>query len=130
MRLVVVGGKLQGTEAAYLGLKAGYHVVLVDRRPGVPASGLAAETHVFDVCEDEARTRQLFMGCDAVLPACEDDDTLVWLGGHAAAWGVPLLVDLPAFSVSSSKLRSNRLFDQLGVSRPPETCAQLTSESL
>ncbi len=118
VRLVVVGGKLQGTEAAYLGLKAGYHVVLVDRRPGVPASGLAAETHVFDVCEDEARTRQLFMGCDAVLPACEDDDTLVWLAGHAAAWGVPLLFDLPAFSVSSSKLRSNRLFDHLGVARP------------
>ena len=118
MRLAVVGGKLQGTEAAYLGLKAGYEVVLVDRRPGVPASGLAAETHVFDVCAEEERTRRLFMGCDAVLPACEDDDTLAWLAEHATAWGVPLLFDLPAYKVSSSKLRSNRLFDDLGVARP------------
>ena len=42
MRLAIVGGKLQGTEAAYLGLKAGYEVVLIDRRSDVPASGLAS----------------------------------------------------------------------------------------
>ena len=118
MRLIVVGGKLQGTEAVYLGLKAGHDVVLVDRRPGVPASGLAAETHVFDVCAEEDRTRQLFMGGDAVLPACEDDDTLAWLAERAAAWGMPLLFDLPAYGMSSSKLKSNRLFDDLGVARP------------
>ena len=86
MRLAVVGGKLQGTEAAYLGLKAGYDVVLVDRRPGMPASGLAAETHVFDICAEDERARRLFMGCDAVLPACEDDDTLGL--AHRARGGV------------------------------------------
>jgi pyrrolysine biosynthesis protein PylC len=118
MRLAVVGGKLQGTEAAYLGLKAGMDVALVDRRPGVPASGLAAETHVFDITEEEERTRRLLVSCDAVLPACEDDDTLVWLDERARAWGVPLLFDLPAYHVSSSKLRSNRLFDELQVARP------------
>lgn len=118
MRLAIVGGKLQGTEAAYLGLKAGYEVVLIDRRPDVPASGLAADTHVFDVGEDEERTRLLFMSCDAVLPACEDDDTLAWIAGHATEWGVPLLFDLSAYAVSSSKLSSNRLFDELGVARP------------
>jgi 3-methylornithine--L-lysine ligase len=118
MRLVVVGGKLQGTEAAYLGLKAGYEVVLIDRRVDVPAAGLAAETHAFDVAEDEDRTRQLFMACDAVLPACEDDDTLDWIASRAAAWGAPLLFDLQAYGVSSSKVRSNSLFDDLGVARP------------
>ena len=118
MRLVIVGGKLQGTEAAYLGRKAGYDVVLVDRRNGVPASGLARENHVFDIRRDEERTRRLFMRSDAVLPACEDLDTLVWLSRKATAWGVPLLFDLPAYSVSSSKIRSNRLFDQLGIDRP------------
>jgi 3-methylornithine--L-lysine ligase len=118
VRLAVVGGKLQGTEAAYLGLKAGYEVVLVDRRPSVPASGLAAETHVFDVIAEEERARRLLKSCDALLPACEDDDTLAWLAQHAAAWRVPLLFDLAAYSVSSSKLSSNRLFDDLGVVRP------------
>ena len=42
VRLLVVGGKLQGTEAAYLAGKAGWDVVLVDRRPAPPAAGLAA----------------------------------------------------------------------------------------
>ena len=114
----MIGGKLQGTEATYLGGKAGYDVVLIDRRVGAPASGLAAETHVFDICEDEDRAHRLFMGCDAVLPACENDDTLIWLNERAARWGVPLLFDLPSYSVSSSKLKSSRLFDQLGVARP------------
>jgi len=118
MRLAVVGGKLQGTEACYLGLKAGYEVVLVDRRKGVAASGLAAETHVFDVLQEPARGCDLFAGCDAVLPACEEDDTLAWLDESCRAWGVPLLFDWPAYQVSSSKIRSHELFDRLGVERP------------
>ena len=118
VRLVVIGGKLQGVEAAYLGLKAGYEIVLVDRVQDVPASGLATETHVFDIGEDEARARRLFMSCDAVLPACEDQTTLGWLTQRTRAWGVPLLFDLSAYSVSSSKLRSSRLFDDLSVPRP------------
>ena len=118
MRLAVVGGRLQGTEAAYLGLKAGWQVVLVDRRDAVPASGLASETHVFDVAAEPERARRLFLGCDAVLPACEDDDTLAWLAAQAPAWGVPLLFDLAAYEVSSSKLRSGKLFDRLGLPRP------------
>ena len=72
MRLAVVGGKLQGTEAAYLAGEAGYEVVLIDRRPDRPAAGLAAEVHVFDVTTDPARAREVLLTCDAVLPACED----------------------------------------------------------
>jgi len=118
MRLAVIGGKLQGTEAAYLGTKAGYELVLVDRRPQVPAAGLAREVHCFDVTQEPARARELLSGCDAVLPACEDDATLAWLDRHVPGWGVPLLFDLASYGVTSSKLRSNALFDQLGVPRP------------
>ena len=32
MKLLVVGGKLQGTEACYLAAQAGWQTVLVDRR--------------------------------------------------------------------------------------------------
>ena len=42
MRLLIVGGKLQGTEAAYLAAKAGWDTVLVDRREAPPAAGIAA----------------------------------------------------------------------------------------
>lgn len=118
MRLGVVGGKLQGTEAAYLAGKAGYEVVLVDRRAETPASGLAHEVHEIDITVDEARARHVFSSCDAVLPACEDDETLEWLDEHVPSLDVPLLFDLDSYAVTSSKLRSNELFDQLGVARP------------
>ena len=60
----------------------------------------------------------LVTACDAVLPACEDDATLAWLAERLPAWGVPLLFDLEAYRVTSSKLRSNGLFAELDVPRP------------
>ena len=57
MRLLIVGGKLQGTEAAYLAAKAGWETVLVDRREAPPAAGLADVHVIADVTADEARTR-------------------------------------------------------------------------
>ena len=33
MRLCIVGGALQGMEAAFLGKKAGFETVVIDRRP-------------------------------------------------------------------------------------------------
>ena len=118
MRLAIVGGKLQGTEAAYLAGEAGYEVVLIDRRAGRPASGLAAETHVFDVTADPVRTRELLLGCDAVLPACEDEATLEFLSSFAPGLGVPLLFDFDAYLVTQSKIASNELFARLDVPRP------------
>jgi 3-methylornithine--L-lysine ligase len=118
MRLLVVGGKLQGTEAAYLAGEAGYEVVLVDRRAGVPAAGLADEVHTFDIAADVARAHELVRGCGAVLPACEDDDTLDWLADHVPAWDVPLLFDRRAYALTASKIRSNELFARLEVPRP------------
>jgi len=118
MRLAVVGGKLQGTEAAYLALKAGYEVVLIDRRVDVPAAGLDVIQHVMDITADRARSEALLGTCDAILPACEDEATLAWLAGHAPRFGVPLLFDLPAYETSSSKVASNQLFAELDVPRP------------
>ena len=120
MRLLIVGGKLQGTEAAYLAAKAGWETVLVDRREAPPAAGLAGAHVITDVTADEARTRSLVTSCDAVLPACEDEPTLAWLSGRVPAWGVPLLFDLDAYRVTASKLASRRLFAQLEVPLPGE----------
>lgn len=118
MRLAIVGGKLQGTEAVYLAAKAGYETVLIDRREAPPAAGLADVHVVMDVTADEARSRAVLGACDAVLPACEDDATLAWLDAHVPRWDVPLLFDLAAYAVSSSKLASNELFARLDVPRP------------
>jgi pyrrolysine biosynthesis protein PylC len=118
VRLLIVGGKLQGTEAAYLAGKAGWETVLVDRRDEPPAAGLADVHVVADVTADEARARSLVRACDAVLPACEDEPTLGWLAERVPGWGVPLLFDLPAYRVTASKLASRHLFADLGVPRP------------
>ena len=120
MRLLIVGGKLQGTEAAYLAGKAGWETVLVDRREAPPAAGLADRHVVADIIADEALARTLVASCDAVLPACEDDSTLAWLAERVPAWGVPFLFDLEAYRVTESKLASRRLFAELGVPRPLE----------
>ena len=118
MRLLVVGGKLQGTEAVYLAAKAGWETVLVDRREAPPAAGLADRHVVADIVADETRSQALVTACDAVLPACEELTTLVWLAERVPAWGVPLLFDLDAYRVSESKLASQRLFAELDVPRP------------
>ena len=119
MRLLIVGGRLQGTEAAYLAGKAGMETVLVDRREAPPAAGLA-DVHVSPTSPPtKQRAHSLVTGCDAVLPACEDELTLAWLARRVPAWGVPLLFDLDAYHVSESKLASRRLFADLDVPRPP-----------
>ncbi len=118
MRLLIVGGKLQGTEAAYLAAKAGWETVLVDRRKAPPAAGIA-HTHVLtDIMADEAAAKSLVTSCDAVLPACEDESTLAWLAERVPAWDVPLLFDLEAYRVTASKLASRDLFEELDVPRP------------
>lgn len=118
MRLLIVGGRLQGTEAAYLARKAGYETVLVDRSPEPPAAGLVDRLVVTDIVANEARARSLVRACDAVLPACEDGRTLAWLAERVPAWGRPLLFDLDAFRITRSKRLSHDLFDGLGVPRP------------
>jgi len=118
VRLLVVGGKLQGTEAVYLAAKAGWETVLVDRREAPPAAGLADRHVVTDIVADDTLAKALVTACDAVLPACEDPGTLEWLAENVPAWGVPLLFDLDAYRVSESKIASWRLFADLDVPRP------------
>ena len=79
MRLLIVGGKLQGTEAAYLAAKAGWDTVLVDRRESPPAAGIAHAHVLADITADAGAAKSLVTSCDAVLPACEDAPTLAWL---------------------------------------------------
>jgi 3-methylornithine--L-lysine ligase len=118
VKLLVVGGRLQGTEATYLASKAGYETVLVDRVEDPPAAGLADRVVVADITADEALGRALVGACDAVLPACEDEATLGWLAARVPAWGGHLLFDLGAYRITRSKLQSHHLFDSLGVPRP------------
>jgi len=118
LRLAIVGGVLQGIEATYLAGKAGYETVVVDRWEDAPALSLADEGVVMDVVEDKERAARLFRDCDAVLPANEDMATLRALSAMSNEVGTPLLFDLSAYELSSSKALSNEYMTKLGVTLP------------
>lgn len=60
----------------------------------------------------------LFRNVDLILPAIEDAAILAWLHGIGTELGVPVAVDLDAYAVSSSKLRSNELFAKADIPLP------------
>ncbi len=117
MRVAIVGGKLQGVEAAYLAKKAGWEVLLVDRREAVPAVGLC-DRFVCHVVKSERETAAVLAGADLVIPALEDREALKVLSACARAGDIRLAFDLDAFRLTASKVRSNRLFRRLGVPVP------------
>ena len=119
MRLGIVGGALQGMECVLLAREAGYRSVVIDRRPDAPALSLCDEPLVMDPVADPEGAACLFDGFDYVIPACEDTrllDALVSIMGDDPR----LLFDPGAYSVSSSKLESNRLMSALDVPMPAE----------
>lgn len=103
----LVGGRLQGLEAAYLAREAGYHVTIIDRDPEAPAMALAHNTHVFDVRKESSRFREVLLGMDAILPATEETGTLDFLartceesGWHFCMTLQPISYHLPRREVT------------------------------
>lgn len=117
MRLCIVGGALQGTEAAYLAGRAGYSTVVIERRPEAPALSICDRPVVIDPLVDPEGARDVMLSCDAVLPACEERPLLGALPGLIGD-DVPLLFDLDAYDVTSSKGESNRLMASVGIPLP------------
>jgi len=118
MKLGIVGGALQGMEAAYLARKAGYETLVVDRRTDAPALSLADEAVVLDVTLERGRAAKVLEDCDAVLPANENYAALICLSDMFRELETPLLFDMRAYEISSSKLHSNQLFERMGVPVP------------
>lgn len=117
-RLGLVGGLLQGLEAAYLARECGFYVTVIDRNPQVPALSLAHETHIFDVQKEPNRFRQLLLGLDAVLPTTEEEETLDFLANICQETGCSFLHDSASYAISSSKVRSNSFFARHNIPIP------------
>lgn len=113
----IVGGKLQGVEAAYLARKAGWNVRLVDRNLRVPAAELCDTFSLADATVEKDLGRALD-GVDVVIPALEDERALSGLVLWSRKAGVPLAFDPAAYAVTSSKLKSAQLFRQIGLPIP------------
>lgn len=118
MRLGIVGGALQGIEAAYLAKKAGYDTIVIDRRKTAPALSLADEAVVLDVEKHEPMAKKVLSQCDAVIPANENLSTLVALDKMFREISIPFIFDLSAYKLSSSKALSNRYLEGLNVPTP------------
>jgi len=118
MKVAVVGGKLQGIEAVYLAQQAGWQVWLIDRDPYVPARGLAHSFIQLDVTKDTTDLSEIFKGMDLIIPALENDDVLKSLKDLAKKEPYPLAFDEAAYAITSSKKKSNSLFNKLGLPVP------------
>ncbi len=117
MRVAIIGGKLQGVEAAYLAKKAGWTTLLIDRKAAPPAAGLCDETVQVDVCEGDT-VKALLARMDLVIPALEDGEALDALQQLGKELDCPIAFDFPANTLSRSKNRSHALFQQLGLGIP------------
>lgn len=120
MRVLIVGGKLQGVEAAFLAREAGWEAVVVDRVSVPPASGMCEEFHCLDVVNETAALCRLLdkERIDLIIPALEDGVALRTLEKSASATSTPLAYDAAAYSVTHSKKRSNLLFTKLAIPQP------------
>ena len=117
MLVAVAGGNLQGVEAAYLSQKAGWDVLVIDRKTIVPATGLCQTFVQLDVTS-EKDLAQVLSGVDLVIPALEKDAPLACLDRVTRNNGIPFTFDPAAYAVSSSKIKSEQLFKQIGVPTP------------
>jgi len=118
MKVAVVGGKLQGIEATYLGKQAGWEVLLIDRNSQVPARGISDCFIKADVVKDHSLLERIFQDVDFIIPAMEDRDPLTSLEKLATKNGFPLAYDSSSYDVTSSKKKSEQLFQDLALPLP------------
>ncbi len=119
MLVGVIGGGLQGVEASYLAKKAGWDVLLVDKKSNVPAIGLC-DKFIQDDVQDIKSLNRVFKNVNIIIPALEDDKTLK----NLCKWqsqsdlDVPFAFDMDAYKISCSKIKSNDLFKSLDIAVP------------
>jgi pyrrolysine biosynthesis protein PylC len=114
MKLLCLGAGLQGTEIAYLALKAGWDITLVDRRKHPPASGLAKTLQADLSAMNTYKLAVLCSGYDLIVPAIEDLEILEFLAQARSDEVIPpLAFDIEAYRLSSSKIRSKNFFKNM-----------------
>lgn len=118
MKIVVVGGNLQGIEAAYLARQAGWEVTLVDKDPCAPATGLCDRFFPLDVNEEGKRFVQIAREADLMIPALKDGKTLDRLVRLACQCACPVIFDQFCYGITSSKNKSESIFHHSGLPTP------------
>ena len=117
-KIVIIGGKLQGIEACYLGMKAGIETILVDKNPEAPARHLCSRFVCEDIFNPSSHLLVDMKEADIVLPALENDVVLRRLDKDAKEQGYTLAFDWAAYQLTSSKIKSDQLFRECGIPVP------------
>lgn len=118
MKVAIIGGKLQGTEAAFLAYDAGFETILIDNNPDAPASTLADRFICGNIVERDPRIVEAMKDADFVLPANENDAVLEAICAICEEEGLKLAFDMDAYRISQSKVKSDALMHENGVPAP------------
>lgn len=119
-RICLIGGKLQGVEAAYLAKKAGLSVILIDKNPSALAQSLCDEFHCFDITKDQSRFISISEGSDFMIPVNENEETVAFLESVSDEIKCPLLFDFGAYRISSDKSKSKEYFKKINIPTPAD----------
>ena len=117
-KFCLIGGKLQGIEAAYLAKKAGLYVILIDKNPSAFAQSLCDEFHCFDITENKSRFIEISALSDYMIPVNENENTISFLKDMKNEIKCSLLFDFEAYDISSDKNKSKNYFKQIQVPTP------------
>ena len=117
-RLIIVGGKLQGTEVLYLAKKAEVFTVLVDKNPLAIGSKMCDEFSCIDIIKTPLLFVKIIKKGDLVLPALENQEVLEALEQLSKEYGFILGFDLKSYNITSSKFLSDKLFRECGLPVP------------
>jgi pyrrolysine biosynthesis protein PylC len=117
-RVSIVGGRLQGIEAAYLCSKAGFTTSLIDSDSNPAAKSLSDEFHQIDILAKPEKTKRVLRQCDAVLPAIENRKALFALQKLCRELQIPFMQDNEAFWITSDKAKSSKFLRGLRIPIP------------
>jgi 3-methylornithine--L-lysine ligase len=118
--ICLVGGKLQGFEAAYLSKKIGMKVLVVDKNPQALIRNYADKFHCFDVTKEPEKLFEISKRVDALLPVNENLECIEFLNSIKDKLSCPVLFDFEAYWISRDKKKSKEYFASIGVPTPQD----------
>ncbi len=117
MLVAIIGGNLQGVEGTYLAKKAGWEVLLIDKNPQAAASLMCDRFLPLNITT-ERDLDKIPKQVELIIPALENNSVLRILKEWSLQTGIPLAFDMEAYAITSSKKRSNQLFEEINIDTP------------
>ncbi len=112
MKMLIVGGKLQGVEACYLAQKANIKTLLIDKNPSCLARNLADSFIEMDILKNKEAFLKKAYDCDLILPAMENDAVITFLEQIQIKYHLQIAFDFKAYQITKSKKKSDALFQE------------------